>query len=351
MVNVFSTEFLLDLIMQAKPAKSFLLDTFFKNTESFETEKVRCDLWDGKRRVAAYIRPGGQAQAVGKIGYETEDYAPPLLSPMDITTVEQLLRRQPGEVISRSRQTPRDQALFKLAQQLAELDDMITRAEEIQARDLLFTGKMTFKDVDGHDIGDEIDLGRDEDLDFTPTIPWTSLTTAQPFDDADEIRRRVQRLSGLMIDIAVVGADKWRQFSNMTQVKDKLFFNFQPISGDKMVMEMQASGAIYRGEMGGVKYFTYDEFHTQNDSTGQDDVALVPQDKVLYASSQAIASRLYGVVPKIDQNSNGETITKLYSDPRVPDSWTKKNPDARFVRIQSAALMMTHQRNAYAVLN
>lgn len=351
-VNIFDTEFLLDLILQAKPAKTFLLDAFFRDEKQYKTKKVRIDLWDGSRRIAAYVKRTDQAQHVEKEGYYTEDYEPALLSLVDTTTVEDLLKRQPGEVIMRTPSSPREEAVYELAQQMAEMENMITRAYEKQAQEALFNGTLTLRDINGNTIGSQINFQRSADLAMAAGAlhggAWSNSTNARPLDDVDELRRRIQRLSGMKADYTVLGESAWRYFRNTDQVKDQLD-NRRISDGDSIVRQMEASGAIFRGEIEGMKYFTYDEWYIDETLSDREETALIPATKVLVGSSEARATRAYGVVAKIDQQTNGEKISRLYAEKIVPDSWTEKNPDVRLLRLQSAGLMLTHQPNAYGV--
>ncbi len=353
MINIFDTEFLLDLIIQAKPAKTFLLDAFFKDEKQYKTKKVRIDLWDGSRRIAAYVTRTQQGQHVEKEGYYTEDYEPALLSLVDTTTVEDLLKRQAGEVIMRTPSSPREEAVYELAQQLAEMENMITRAYEKQAQEALFSGTLTLKDINGNTIGSQINFQRSSELAMAAGAlhggAWSSETNARPLDDVDEMRRRIQRISGMKADYAIMGETAWRYFRNNSKIITQLD-NRRMNEGDKIVREMENSGAIFRGEVEGMKYFTYDEWYIDETLSDREETALVPATKVLIGSTEARATRAYGVVAKIDEASNGEKISRLYAEKVVPDSWTTKNPDVRFLRLQSAGLMLTHQPNAYGVL-
>ena len=354
-LNYFDTRFLTDLILQRKTPRSFLRNAFFNQKETtFLTKEVDFPFMDGKRRIATYIRRNEQSQYVEKIGYNVTKVKPGLISLSDSCTVDDLLNVQPGEVIQFSQSNPRDMAVSALSTQLMQFDDMITRAEELQCKQALFDAAIDLKDINGVNVVDQISYTRNADntlgIGSGLTAAWTDNTNGRPLDDLDIARRNIQKHSGEMADVVVFGETAWQLFINHPYVKDQLDNRRTLSPTDGILWQMQTDGAVYRGNVRGFQLFSYDEYYESQDSTGTDLTPFVPAKKVLMGASAAKTERLYGAVDLIQEGMNASSGIKLYAAPRVADSWVRKDPDIRKMRLQSAPLMAMRQPDGYAVL-
>lgn len=61
--------------------------------------EVDVDFVKGSRKVAPYVHPVIGGKTVPNEGYETRSYKPPLVAPDTITTIDDLLNRQPGKAL------------------------------------------------------------------------------------------------------------------------------------------------------------------------------------------------------------------------------------------------------------
>lgn len=93
MISMFDTRVMLPALEQMFSAKTYLRDTFFKNTQTFETETVDIDVYKGKRRVAVYVSPTDEGQVVTRAGYSTKSYKPPYIKEKMPTSAEDVLKR------------------------------------------------------------------------------------------------------------------------------------------------------------------------------------------------------------------------------------------------------------------
>lgn len=348
-VDLFNTRKLIKMVQQLPPEKSFFR-SFYPDVRTFETKEVDVDVYEGKRRKAVYVRRNEQATNVEKQGYYTDKMEPGLISLVDTTTAEDLLNRQPGEVVQYRAQEPREMAAERLAKDMAELDSMIGRAEEVQARDAFFDGVIRFTDENGNLTGDEIDFQRHNDLSMTTgelsNSTWDN-ATATPLNDLDEARRRIQKISkGSVANLALFGETAWSEFINTTQVKDAFDNRRRFDDGNELVRQMIENGAIYRGHIDGFELFTYDEWYEDQVTGDPEDKPMVPAAQVLVMPMMPKTTALYGAVDRIEQGTN-----RLFALPRVPDSWVEKNPDKRLIRLQAAPLMATHVPNEFCVMD
>lgn len=346
-ISLFDTRTLLAITEELKKPKTFLRDTFFGNEIVFDTEHVDIDLVTDVRRVAIYNKRDAQGQYVEKKGYDTNSYIPPYLSPFKTLRPKDMKERNPGFHIYGG-QGSRQKIIEKITREMMELDEMITRAEEIQAKQAVFDGIIDLKDIDGNPVETQINFNRNAQLNMTEAQLkagyWTN-TTAKPLTDLDEARDRIGKFTGFAADIVIMHHRAFRDFKATTQVKDELD-NRRFESENQLVRRLTDKGAVFRGEVEGFMIFTYSEFFVDEGTSGLDEIDLVPYNKVLVTSSKARASMLYGAI----EYTGEENAPDFFAVKRFPQMWTEKNPNRHLLQMHSAPLAVTHHPDAYAVL-
>ena len=339
-ISVFDTRTMLEALEMLREPKTFLLNTFFKGQNEFPTESVDIDIYKGKRRVAVYVNPKGAGQVVDRTGYKTNTYKPPYVKPKMPTTAEDLLKRQAGEVMYANNLSPEQRAAMQLGKDMAELDAMITRREELQAREALFDGKVTVKDIDGNEIVDEIDFGREVshtiDLTATGKTPWDA-SGADLLADIRAWRRQNIQDSGVSSNIVIMGSDVVDLFMGSVAVRTQL--DKQTAQVGELQMRAMELGVTFIGRIEGVDYYAYDEWFF-NDITGLEE-AIVPAKKVLVGSTMARCERLYGAIRDVEAG--------LAAVARYPKSWIEQDPSVRWIQLHSAPLCVPHQVDAFTV--
>ena len=152
-VNLFDTRTMIEVVQEGrKDNPTVLRDTFFRTRKNYDTEWIDFDvIGKNGRKIAPFVHPkiGGKAVTTG--GYNTKSYKAPEVAPEIVTTAEDLLKRLPGEAYFGGK-TPMQRAAEKLGEDLAYLDEIITRREEAMCAEALFFGKVTVKG-DGYDEG------------------------------------------------------------------------------------------------------------------------------------------------------------------------------------------------------
>ena len=86
--------------------QTFITSTFFRNVETFDTQKIDVDFKKGNRQLAPFVHKKIGGVTIDNEGYETNTYEPPLVAPNKITTVDDILKRTPGERDVYKRQDP-----------------------------------------------------------------------------------------------------------------------------------------------------------------------------------------------------------------------------------------------------
>lgn len=143
-VNLFETRTMLKFSERMPRVTTFIRDTLFTGKDLSPTNKVDVDIKKGRAKVAPYVSEKVGGKVVENSGYRTETFEPPLVAPTTVTTAADLQNRVMGENLYSSR-TPDERAAEKLVKDLQELDNMVTRREEVMCAEAIFEGKIDVK--------------------------------------------------------------------------------------------------------------------------------------------------------------------------------------------------------------
>ncbi len=344
-MDMFDTRTMLRMVQEAdKKPTTFLRDRYFGNVITYNTTRVDVDIIGDKgRRVAPFVNPKVGGIVIEDQGYRTESYEAPEVSPMKVTTSEDLLKRSPGETVY-SQKSPNERAAEKLGRDLSDLDDIISRREEVMCAEALFTGQVTVK---GN--------GYDEVIKYWPAVsakqPKETLSTkwdnqnAEPLADLRAIRRKVIQKSGLSPAEIICGT------SVLEALLGKLV-NGKDLDTRRVDMGMinpshLPDGVTYWGYLkdSGLDLYSYDSWYLDDNGTEQ---PFVPADKFLMACRGVATTMAYSCVEVVNENKQEQMMVE---GSRVPISWVqRKNPSGRIVQIKSRPLPIIHQVNGFYVV-
>ena len=345
-LNMFDTRTMMGIVKEAnKDAKTFLRDRYFKNRRTFDTLKIDIDIVDAnKRKVAPFVNPKVGGVVIEREGYKTESYEAPEVSPMMITTAEDMLKRSPGESIYGAK-TPSQRAAEQLGRDLSTLDDIITRREEVMCAEALFTGKITINGI-----------GYDEELNYwsatqsekpttTPTTLWNAegATAKTIMADLRAVKRSVVQKSGFNPTELICGHDVAEAI--IDKLTDAKVLDMRRVDMGLIDPRHLGNGVTYWGYLkdSALDIFTYDEWYLKDGA----ETPMIPDKKCLLAAPDAKTTLAYGCV-----SLAGDNDVKFYEGARVPDSWVQRaNPSGRVVQIKSRPLPIVHQVHGFHVIN
>lgn len=348
-ISMFETREMLPALRETKPAHTFLKDRYFSTVKTYETAKIDIDIYSGKRRMAPFVHPKIGGKTVERAGFRTDSFEAPELSPDMITTADDILKRSMGEGIYNAK-SPDDRAAEQLGNDLAELDDIITRREEWMCAQALFTGQIVI-------VGDGYDT---ETIQYWPTVtadqPYVELgagdrwneSTSDPMGDLRSNRTLGIQKSGVNPRDAIAGTDAISALMNNASFTKKL--DYRRIDTGAIDPQNLPNGVTYWGFLkdSGIDLWSYDEWYV--DDTSGLEVPMVPEKSILLGSSAVRTTMAYGCVTLM-RGSGDNAAPEFYAEPRVPDSWTqRKNPAGRIVQIKSRPLPIIHQVQGFRVL-
>lgn len=341
-INLYDPRTMMAAIEQMPPVRTFFRDTFFTNEQTFPTDAVDVDYYKGKRRVAPFVHQKIGGKTVENIGYSTKSYKPQLVAPDKITAADDLAKRMAGEPLYGG-MTPAQRAAQQIGRDLAELNEMIARREEVMAAQVMEEGKITVK---GEGLDEEIDFSFDNET--TIGVKWDASASTPIADLEDEVRdiRKDGFVNPNICVMAKDAADAFLAHEDVQNILDNRRIDLGTI--DPSVLP---NGITYLGRLNklGLDIYQYDEWYLDDWTTPgtATEKPMWPDKKVLIASTQAMFSRMYAAVTIIDEDTQ-QFVTVEAS--RVPDSWIAKKPARRFIQVQAKPLMVPHEVDSWAVL-
>lgn len=343
-VSIYEPRTMGRIVRSMPPVRTFFKDTFFTKEETFVTESVDIDFVKGTRKIAPFVHRVIGGKTVPNTGYETHSYKPPLLAPDKITTVDDLLKRMPGESIT-SERTPAERAVEKLRADFIELQDMITRRIEWMCVQSIFNGYIP---VVGEGLDEIIDFGfTNKETVTTDTKKWSN-ANSDPLSDLRVWHKKVQQTGFINCDMCIMSDDVAAAFVNHEKVKSVLDvknYNLAVIQPKQLPNGVTYIGTIH--ELG-LDIYTYNEWYLDDwtNKESPEEKPLVPTGTLALLSSNANYGMYYGAITLIDDKTgNFRTVEgKL-----VPDTWTKRNPARRFLQLSSAPLCVPQAVDSWFV--
>lgn len=323
-INIYETRTMLQAVEQRMPVHTFLLNTFFSDSETQLTEKIDVDYKKGKRKMAPFVAPRIGGVIMEREGFTTKTYKVPKIAPERILTVDDISKRGMGENIY-SQKTPEERAIEALAKDIDELDDQITRREEWMCREVLFNGKVTMK---GEGLEQVVDYSFTNKETLSGDNLWTS-ELSDPIEDLKGWRLSIIQKTGKAPNVVIMSSDATDAFVKNVKVKEYMdkrrinIGNIEPSIKDDAVTFIGKFPAL------GIEIYSYDEWFLDDDEVEQ---PMVPVGHILMGS-KGMNKRLYGAVTQME---NGTFVT--YEGTRVPKKWDDEKNETKNIRLSSRPL-------------
>lgn len=341
--DIYTPTRIAGVIKNKPPVTTFLKKTFFSETKDFATENVNFDVVDGARSVAPMVNPKIGGKVITDKGYKTMTYTAPLTAPEKVVTADEMMNRMPGEQIS-SNIKPAERAVKKLAEDLNELDEMITRREEVMCSEVLFTGKVTVKGVGVNEV---IDYGFTNKESLTSTKKW-SASGSDPLADMERWQRSISKDGHVKANICIMSWDVAQVFIRNESVQKMLDirnYNIAAIAPTEIKEGVNFVGTI---PSLGLSIYTYDEYY-DDDWSEEGKVTtkpFVPAGTLALISTHARFTMLYGAINRFDEKTQAPYT---FMGTRFGESFLENNNTVRKLRLSSRPLAVPHQLKSWFV--
>lgn len=257
---------------KTKPVDNWLLDTFFGRKVSFNgKDAVPLDELETSQPLAPFVSPMAQGKPIiAKGDFERKYVKSAYLKPAGIVTPDSVydtsllfMLREAG-IISRSNGMLSKQEQLRVAQigTFNHLRQSIANRKTLMAADILMTGKTIC-------VGDDypsylVDFGRDAALNFTPTITWEK-ETATPITDIETMNDLLIEKGGSGATAAIMSSAVFNNLVKNKEFKERFREPLGANAPSQFAPQFNRSDmAQYRGELGGIQFWTYDLAHRLN---------------------------------------------------------------------------------------
>lgn len=337
---IYDTNTLIQVVPNLKRPTSFLLDRFFPNIVTSDTEFVSIDVDVGKRRMAPFVSPLVEGKLVEQRRMQTNVFKPAYIKDKRAPDLRKPVRRMIGERIGGD-MTGAEREMANLEFEMTDQTDMITRRLEWMAASALLAGSVT---VTGDGFPTVVvDFGRDPALTVAKTgsAKWTPANVvagnASPTTDLEAYQRQVLKSSGAVIEDIVFTTSPWQAFLADPLVKGAVFYPKLGEEGNQVNPGAQINkGGVLKGKWGQYNLWLYNEWYV-DDATNTEKPMLV-DGSVVMAGSAMMGTRAFGQI--LDPFFNYASL------PFAPKTWVTEDPAQRLLLMQSSPIVIPSRVNA-----
>jgi hypothetical protein len=330
-IDIFDTLYLLGMAQEINPVPSFFKDRYFGEEETFTQDKVLIEFMNGDQKMVPFIAPKVGDIPVDREGYELYEFAPSLIAPSRILTLDDLAKRGFGEPLL-SGSTKADRARAIQFRDLRDLSARIGRCEEWMAAQTMINNGFDMQEyIDANTAGKTIpvrfyDTGGSNPAVYTVT-PWSSWASAKSDITAmcDELTER-----GLPATDLVLGSTTWGTISGFSGFYDDL--DNRSIDIGVIRASLAGTGVSYMGRLN-IDGYNLDVFVAREKYKDASGVAqsYFPA-KSAMVTAPGCGKTAYGAVTQIDF---GSSEFSTYEGKRIPKLTIEQNNDIRKLRLAS----------------
>lgn len=343
--SIFDTHILLAAVRAQIPATSFLTKRYFptKAGDVFATTDVLIEYKDGTKKIAPHVTPGNTSLNLERPGYDAWRYNPPMMKVRRTLTVDDLQKKGFGEAIE-SLKTPAEREAYYTAEDLRDMDEMITRGEEAMCSQVMQKNAITV-DIYASNLSEKqtetVNFYADtNDAVYTPTTKWDS-DGAMILDDLYAMSQMLIQTGQPAVDL-VVGASVASALIGNTTIREMLDNRRYDLGGIKP--EDLTDGAYMLGTINcfgpSLNVIAYPMTYT--DLSGAEKNYI--DDKVAVLTYPGAGRMLYGAVTQLE-DSDGQMHT--YAERRVPKFVPQALTDTREIMMTSRPLPVVNHKNCF----
>lgn len=257
---------------KTKPVDNWLLDTFFGRKVSFNgKDAVPLDELETSQPLAPFVSPMAQGKPIiAKGDFERKYVKAAYLKPAGIVTPDTvydtslLVALREAGIIGRSNGMLSKQEQLRVAQigTFNHLRQSIVNRKTLMAADILTTGSTVC-------VGDDypsylVEFGRDPALDFTPKINWNE-ANAKIVTDIETMNDLLIEKGGSSASTALMSSAVFNTVSKNAEFKERFREPLASTAPSPFAPSFNRSDVPqYRGELGGIQFWTYDLSHRLN---------------------------------------------------------------------------------------
>ena len=192
-IDIYDTRAMLAAMQQEAPTNQFIIDTLFTRVETFDTEYVDIDIVKGDEKLAPFVAPIVEGRVVKESGFKTNTYKPAYVKPKYITNAADIIRDRLAGESAYATSSASNRAAVRLAKQLKEGTNKITRREEWMAAQAITEGTVTVQG-DGIDMVIDFGLSASHKITLSGADLWSDATNSNPIMDISGYKANISEL-------------------------------------------------------------------------------------------------------------------------------------------------------------
>jgi hypothetical protein len=346
-VNLYEPRSMAGAHNKRMPVTTFLRDRFLSGVKTYPTENVDVDFRKGTQAIAPFVAKNVGGINVERIGFTTKTYTPPRVAPERPISKDVLQPRVPGETIHTS-MSPEDRQDYYLEQDAQELDDMISRREELMIAELMTTGIINVRGYTDENktqyIDDNINFSFSNKITCVDNERW-SQSTSKKLEDLEEACEMVLQ-AGCNPQHAILGKDSWNKLkadTNFQKFFDVRKFDFGNIAPQLNLVN--GNGVKFIGYISELGLYLWQYLAWYLNESGEL-TPYIPNDHIVVAP-EGIGEMLYGAITQLEEDKRYHT----YEGSRVPKVIADVNNDIMKYRLSARPLPRPFDVDAWAVID
>lgn len=316
------------IVSQAGTAPSFLRDYFFGTPAYYPNGEINIEIEKNGQQVAPFVAPEIGGKVMERMGSTMKTFTAPEVAPQRVITTKNLLAAAGNSevVFIEAGSTPESRQANLIRKDFADMEDAITRREELMCGEALFRGRVTVTG-DGYDtqviqFWDQADRPYSE---LAGGALWSAAATADPAADIEFGISQTQNRSGITAGDVIMSPATWglaRNSERLMKQLDMKNLDVGEIFGQNVANEM---GVRLVARLNGVNIWTYSKtLKVQQPDGTIVDTPVVPDGLVLFGSKSVPTEMAYGVVTITDvkaqtlRHSTGRRVVNQYLSQKNP---------------------------------
>ena len=342
---VYDTATLIQVVPNLKLAVRFLLDKFFPNIVTSDTEFVAIDVDVGKRRIAPFVSPMVEGKIVEQRRTQTNVIKPAYIKDKRAPDLRKPVRRMIGERVGGD-MSAEERMMANLNFEMTDQLDMITRRLEWMAAQALLTGSVTIAGEGFPTV--VVDFGRDSSLTvaLTGTAKWTPANVlagnATPVANLEGWQRTVLKKSGAVMTDIIFTTSAWTGFIADPLLKGAIYYPRLGESGNAIDPGAQIQpGAAFKGRWGQYNLWIYNEWFVDIGTEGgtvDREYPMLPDGSIILSGPDLMGTRAFGSI--MDPAFNYAAM------PFAPKTWLNEDPAQQYLLMQSSPIVIPSRVNA-----
>jgi hypothetical protein len=336
---IYDTNTLIAVVPNLKRAVSFLLDRFFPNVVTSDSEFVSIDVDIGKRRMSPFVSPLVEGKLVEQRRIQTNTFKPAYIKDKRAPDLRKPVRRMIGERIGGD-MSGAEREMANLEFEMSDQVDSLTRRLEWMAASALSTGTVTIAG-DGFPTV-VVDFGRDPSLTvaLTSTARWTPANVvagnASPVSNLEAWQRQILKKSGAKVTDIIFTTSAWEGFIADPLLKGAIYYPRLGESGNLIDPGTRIErGAVSKGQWGQYSLWIYNEWYVDDNDVEQ---PMIADGTIILAGSDMMGTRAFGQI--LDPAFNYAAL------PFAPKTWVSEDPPQRYLMMQSSPIVIPNRVNA-----